>query len=496
MISMELLVAAMFLLLAAGIAASMLKNAPIAILKIPAVSSALIAAVTVALGLSFFHSGARVFLGNNFLVDSLALYHIVLVNLIFFLASMYAPGYFLHRHEKGELTEAYARRFTMLWQTFQALLLLVLLSNNIGFMWIAVEATTLVSAFLIISDSDALSIEAMWKYLLICSIGIAFAFMGTIMTVSAARNMQASDTGYLFSQLIAHPNLIDPKLMLFAFIFITVGFGTKAGLSPMHTWLPDAHSQAPTPVSAVFSGVMLNCALFCIMRYLPITEAAMGHDGQAHSIVLLFGFMSLIFAAVFIPIQTDMKRLLAYCSVEHIGIIAIGLGLGGLGTFAALLHVANHSVSKVLAFFSAGHIGEKYGTRDMGRITAAARRMPWWGGAFFISMLVLIGVAPFCIFISEFLIVKEAFFSHRYLIFGLFLFAALAIFISILKQTLGVSFGIEPTDSAPVQKVRMIDKFIIVLCIAALFLLGLWIPSPFAEFLRNSAEVIENGIRL
>jgi hydrogenase-4 component F len=496
MIPMEPCIAVMFLLLATGIAASMLKNAPMTILKIPAVSSALVAAITAILGFSFFRSGARGFWGNNFLVDSLALYHIFLVNLIFLLASLYALGYFAHRLEKGALTEAYARRYAMLWQTFQVLLLLVLLSNNIGFMWIAIEATTLVSAFLIISDSDALSIEAMWKYLLICSIGIAFAFMGTILTVAAARNMQASNAGYLFSQLIAHPNLIDPKLMLFAFIFIIVGFGTKAGLSPMHTWLPDAHSQAPTPVSAVFSCVMLNCALFCIMRYLPITEAAMGHDGQAHSILLLFGFMSLIFAAVFIPIQTDMKRLLAYCSVEHIGIIAIGLGLGGIGVFAALLHITNHSLSKALAFFSAGHIGENYGTRDMRRISATARRMPWWGNAFFVSMLVLIGVAPFSVFISEFLIVKEAFFSGRYAVFGLFLFAALAIFMSALKQTLGVTFGIEPAGDVAPEKVRMIDKYIIVLCIVAFLALGLWIPSPFAEFLRNSANVIENGIRL
>jgi hydrogenase-4 component F len=493
---MEPCIAAMFLFLAAGIASSMLKNTPGTILKIPLVSSALVAAVTAVLGFSFFHCGARGFLGDNFLVDSLALYHIFLVNLIFLLASIYALGYFAHRLEKGELTEAYARRYTTLWQTFQALLLLVLLSNNIGFMWIAIEATTLVSAFLIISDSDALSIEAMWKYLLICSIGIAFAFMGTILTVAAARNMKASNAGYLFSQLIAHPGLIDPKLMLFAFIFITVGFGTKAGLSPMHTWLPDAHSQAPTPVSAVFSCVMLNCALFCIMRYLPIAEASLGYDGQARSILLLFGFMSLIFAAVFIPIQTDMKRLLAYCSVEHIGIIAIGLGLGGLGVFAALLHVANHSVSKALSFFSAGHIGESYGTRDMRRISGAARLMPWWGTAFFISMLVLVGVAPFSVFFSEFLIVKEAFFSGRYFLFGLFLFAALAIFMGILKQTLGISFGAGPSGDATAERVRMIDKCIIVLCIMALLLLGLWIPSPFAEFLRNSAKVIENGVRL
>jgi hydrogenase-4 component F len=442
----------------------------------------------------FFRSGATGVFGNNFLIDALALYHILLVNVIFFAASLYATGYFRHKCVSGELTASYARRFCMLWQTFQAVLLIVLLSNNIGFMWISIEATTLVSAFLIVSDSDELSVEALWKYLLVCSVGIAFAFVGTLLTVAAAGKMRASNAGYLFSQLMEHPELIDPRLMLFAFIFIAVGFGTKAGLSPMHTWLPDAHSQAPTPVSAVFSGVMLNCALFCIMRYLSVAEAAMGHDGQAHSILLLFGFMSLIFAAVFIPIQHDMKRLLAYCSVEHMGIIAVGLGLGGLGTFAALLHVANHSISKVLAFFSAGSIGETYGTRDMRGISGAIKRMPWWGGAFFASMLVLIGVAPFSVFMSEFLIVREAFVSGRYGLFCLFLFSVLAIFMSILKHVMGVSFGGVPVGNA--AQARPVDKWVIGIAFASLLVLGLWIPSPFAGFLKEAAAIIEKGVRL
>jgi hydrogenase-4 component F len=495
MISMEIVTVLPFCFLALGIVTSTLLRNQVWIIRIPVISSLLTLIASVFLALCFFDWGVFGMFGNNFLVDSLSLYHTFLVNTIFFISSIYATSYFRRRLERAEMTLGYTRRFVMLWQTFQAMLLLVLLSNNIGFMWIALEATTLVSAFLIISDSDALSIEALWKYLLICSVGIVFAFMGTILTVAAARKMQASNAGYLFSQLIEHPELIDPRLMLFAFIFIAVGFGTKAGLSPMHTWLPDAHSQAPTPVSAVFSGVMLNCALFCIMRYLPIAEAAMGHDGQAHSILLLFGFMSLIFSAVFIPIQHDMKRFLAYCSVEHMGIIAIGLGIGGLGTFAALLHITNHSLSKVLAFFSAGHIGEAYGTRDMRRITAAVRRLPWWGGAFFVSILILIGVAPFSVFMSEFLIVKEAFFSGRYVVFCLFLFSALAVFISALRHILGVSFGQEQADKV-VKKVRFVEKGIIILFITVLLFLGLWIPSPFAEFLRNAASIIENGVRL
>jgi hydrogenase-4 component F len=492
----EIVIFGIFFALVAGTVACIPMSNMERTFRIPVVSSMVAFLLGIPVAIRLLTGGAFVCYGGTLLVDHLSLYHIFLVNLIFLAASIYATGYFKNKIEIGALALSYVKRYCMLWQAFHALLLLVLLSNNIGVMWIALEATTLVSTFLIVSDSDPLSIEAMWKYLLICSVGIVFAFMGTILTVAAARKMESHGSIFLFSQLIEHARLIDPKLMLFAFIFVVVGFGTKAGLFPMHTWLPDAHSQAPTPVSAVFSGVMLNCALFCIMRYLPITEAALGKDGQAHSILLLFGFMSLILAAVFIPIQHDMKRLLAYHSIEHMGIITIGLGIGGFGTFAALLHTTNHSLSKVLAFFSAGHIGDRYGTRDMRHIAAAVRGVPLWGAAFFISILALIGVAPFSIFMSEFLIVKEAFFKGRYFVVGLFLFCALAVFVSALKHAMDVSFGEVKITPSAAGKPRGIDGLIVFTCILALLLLGIWIPSPFSDFLKSAAMAVENGIKL
>ncbi len=233
--------------------------------------------------------------------------------------------------------------------------------------------------------------------------------------------------------------------------FIVAGFGTKAGLAPMHTWLPDAHSQSPTPVSAVFSSVMLNAALFVIMRYLSAADAAYGGSMEAHSILLLLGFLSLLFAAVFIPVQTDVKRLLAYCSIEHIGIIAIGLGLGGAGVFAALFHTVNHSISKMTAFFSAGSIINNYGTRDIKKIKGVIKTMPLTGVAFLISMFVLMGLAPFSLFFSEFLIVKEAFDQGRFVLFGLFLTGALAVFISLLKYSLDMTLSPCPENSMKIK---------------------------------------------
>jgi hydrogenase-4 component F len=493
---MEIWLTAIFVTLGVGVALCLKVSKPGAMLRIPVITAALTFLLGIAVAFRFQGTGTYTMYRSNFIIDPLALYHIFLVNLIFLISSIYATGYFSHAVKSGTFALSYARRFCMLWQTYQAMLLLVLLSNNIGIMWVALEATTLVSAFLILSDGDSLSIEAMWKYLLICSVGIVFAFMGTLLTVAASSNPQAPEPMYLFSQLNAHANLIDPRLMLFAFIFIVVGFGTKAGLSPMHTWLPDAHSQAPTPVSTVFSGVMLNCALFCIMRYLPITEAALGHDGQAHTILLLLGLLSLVFSAVFIPVQHDMKRFLAYCSVEHIGIIAVGLGMGGAGVFAALLHTLNHSLAKTLSFFSAGHIGNYFGTRDMRRISGAIRAIPLWGMAFFIAILVLIGVAPFSVFMSEFLIVKAAFVQGKYVVVGLFFFCALAVFFSALKFALGVSFGANASGHAAPQRVRRVDVVIVLAIIGVLLMLGVWIPTAFTDFLKNAAAAVEQGIRL
>ena len=493
---MEYIIPSIFIIFAAGIAACALLRRQQTILRVPVYTSLTACILAVPLAVRVVTGGTFFLYGQNLVIDYLSLYHIFLVDFIFLIASIYATGYFKERIDAGSIPAALVRRYCMLWQTFQAILLLVLMSNNIGIMWVALEATTLVSAFLILSSTDTLSIEAMWKYLLICSVGIIFAFMGTVLTVAAARQIKNSSDLYLFSRLVQHPELIDPRLMLFAFIFIVVGYGTKAGLSPMHTWLPDAHSQAPTPVSAVFSGVMLSCALFCIMRYLPIAEAALGRNGEARSILLVLGFLSLIFAVVFIPVQRDVKRFLAYSSVEHIGIIAVGLAIGGLGTFAAMLHTMNHSLSKALAFFSAGHIADRFKTRDMAHIRAAVRQVPLWGGLFFISVLVLIGVAPFSIFMSELIILKEAFFTGRYIVAGLLLFCLLAVFLSALKHTMDISFGEGPQVKTGPYKVRFIDGVIAVLCLVILTALGMWIPGPLADFLKGAAALVEKGIIL
>jgi hydrogenase-4 component F len=492
--SSALILGGLLLSLTTGVAVGWFGSKPKLLFRIPVVTAMLANFFSILLLLEFFQSGSFFVFGQNFVIDALSLFHVLLVNAVFLAAAIYALDYFAAQIDNGEITASYARRYVMLWQLFHLSLLFVLISNHIGLMWVALEATTIVSAFLIISDANALSIEAMWKYLLICSIGIGFAFLGTIVTIAATKSIAASENAFLFSQLIKHAHSLDPKLMLLAFIFIVVGFGTKAGLAPMHTWLPDAHSQAPTPVSAVFSGVMLNCALFGILRYLPIVEAARDYDGQARGIVLILGFISLLIAAVFIPVQHDVKRMLAYHSVEHIGIIAIGLGLGGAGVFAALFHTLNHSLAKVLAFFAAGQISNNFRTKDMRKISAVVSKMPAWGTAFLISIFALIGVAPFAVFMSEFQIARTAFFQNRLLVVAFFLLGTIAIFISASQHVLKVAFGAEASGGHKSGKVSIAEWLLILGLIIPLVLLGLWLPAQFTAFLAQAALIVEKGI--
>ena len=461
-------------------------------LAIPIVTSIIVAIISLKWGITLYHHGRQLFFYQNFIIDSLSLFHILLINIMFAATSFYLCDYFIA--EETEYSNHYLQRFIALWQAFQGMLLLVVLSNNIGITWIALETTTLVSAFLIYSSHDSLSIEAMWKYLLVCSIGIALGFIGTVLVISAAHVLPSSDGVYTFTELQKNGHLLNPSLMLFAFIFIVIGYGTKAGLAPMHTWLPDAHSQAPTPVSAVFSGVMLNCALFVIMRYLPIVKVADGNGNNANMILIFLGALSLLIAVIFIPIQKDIKRLLAYCSVEHIGIIAIALGLGGVGTAVALLHTLNHSVAKILGFFSAGVIIKKYKTRCIDQIHGVLKSTPFWGTAFLFSMFALAGIAPSSIFLSEFMIIKTAFDMGNYVILGITLLGTLIVFASMLKYILSMVYGkSDLLDDDAKTKVSLVLKVIVVLFLAELLILGLYLPEPLMHFLQSASHIIEKG---
>ncbi len=421
-------------------------------------------------------------------LDALSAWHLVVLELVFVFSTLFASRYFLASDHP--LSPGAARRFGALWFGALAAMTLVMVSNHLGLMWVGIESTTLLTTFLISLHRSKESLEATWKYLVICSVGIAIAFMGVLLVAaSATRAVPEPSHLLLWTRLCGSAALLGAAPMKIAFIFLLVGYGTKVGLAPMHTWLPDAHSQAPAPVSAIFSGIMLNTALYCLMRYIPVVEAATGHQGWSLRLLCLVGALSMLVAGAFILFQRDAKRLLAYCSVEHMGIIAVGLGLGGLGTLAAMFHTANHALGKSVGFFCAGRLGQIYGTHDMKSLRGTLRAAPLWGTGLLLGLLGLVGVVPSGVFMSELQMVKAALDSRSWLVLVAFLLGAGMVFIGIVGHATGMAWGKPPREGMAPQA-SLLDKLVVVVPLVLLAGLGLWMPAPLRHMLEQAARVI------
>ncbi len=325
-------------------------------------------------------------------LDELGSYFLLIVAGVHFLCSVYAYGYFRRELEGGHIGPAKVRMYHVWINLFVLSMVVVVCSHHLALQWVAVEATTLFSAPLIYLHGDRRGMEAAWKYLLICSVGIAFAFLGIIFLSRAA-----GDVPLTYTALPLAAKQLDPRFLRLAFLFFLVGYGTKMGLAPMHTWLPDAHSQAPAPSSAMLSGVLLNCALLSILRVAPAVPGA-----YASPLLILFGILSIAVPALLVAVQRDIKRLLAFSSIENMGIVVLGLGFGGAARPAALLHVLNHSVAKVLLFLVAGDLILRFGTQKIRHIHGILRESPLRGVLLFGGILAITGSPPFGAFWSEF----------------------------------------------------------------------------------------------
>lgn len=462
---------------------------PRVVLGMTVAVAAIMLALAVRLWVVVFAGGRITAADELFVVDAFSAFHLVVLCLVFLLCSLFARVYFAGEAGEHALSRRLARRFGALWLGSFAAMVLVLVSNNLGIMWVGMEATTLLTAFLISLHRSRFSLEAMWKYLLICSVGIAFAFIGTIFAAAAVQRGAGLGADALLWTRLAAPGVhLDPTLMTFAFIFVLVGYGTKAGLAPIHSWLPDAHSQAPAPVSAMFSGFLLNTALYCILRYVPLVRQALG-TGFAERLLVFFGALSILVAAGFIVFQRDAKRLLAYSSVEHLGIMTLGFGLGPLGSFAALFHMLNHSLSKSLAFFAIGRLGQRYGTHDMGVLSGALRVDRTWGLALVGSILALIGAAPFAIFMSEYQLLRAAIGAGAWLVLVLFLAAGAVVFVAALRHLIDMAFGV-PGATLPQTRSAGSSAAIVAAVIGLLLLLGLWMPPFLSEAIGHAAAAV------
>ncbi|MCK9604330.1 MAG: hydrogenase 4 subunit F [Candidatus Omnitrophica bacterium] len=368
-------------------------------------------------------------------LDALSAFFIFVISVVSFAASLYSIGYIKRDIRGAIISEEKAKIYYVLFNLFCLSMFFVPAVNNLGMLWVAIEMTTLVSAFLVGFYNTKKSVEAAWKYIIICSVGIIFALLGTIL-FSYAFSIAGLSKSLNWSDIAPVAHILDKNILKIAFIFILVGYGTKAGLAPMHTWLPDAHSQAVAPISALLSGVLLKTAIYAILRFGIITIKGVGFAYFSH-LMILFGIISLVISCCFILVQKDLKRLLAYSSIEHIGIISIGFGLGTpLAIAGSLLHVFNHAVTKSLMFFGAGNIVHAYKKHNMNAIRGVIKALPFTGIMVLAGCFALTGFPPFSIFISELLIIIASFVNGSYLVA-----ASLLLFLAVIFGAFIYHFG-------------------------------------------------------
>lgn len=386
-----------------------------------------------------------------FLIDDFNIYLVVLNTFVGFTTSIFSASYIKHELETGNLTPANLRFYHAMYQAMMGAMSLALVSNNMGLMWVGVEVATLSTVVMVGIYRTHEAIEAAWKYFILGSVGIALAFFGTILIYLAAGQVIGEGMPALtWTKLVANAADFDPALLSLSFVFLLVGYGTKVGLAPLHAWLPDAHAEGPTPISAVLSGLLLNVALYAVLRFKMIIAG----NSQAISpgpIMMSMGLMSLVFAAFMLYRRRDIKRLFAYSSIEHMGIITFAFGMGGpLANFAGLLHMTMHSLTKSAIFFAVGHIAQAKGTQKLADIRGLSESHPVLAWGLGLGVIAIAGIPPFGVFTSEFLVVTSTFARQPFLAMIL-AFGLLVAFGALLMRLQGILFGAASPYSEPVK---------------------------------------------
>ncbi|MDD5681113.1 MAG: hydrogenase 4 subunit F [Candidatus Omnitrophica bacterium] len=421
-------------------------------------------------------------------IDALSIFFVLTTAVVAFAASVYSIAYMRDEIAENKITIRKAGGYFHLFNLFCFTMLLVPLLNNLALVWIAIEMTTLISAFLVGFHNVKESIEAAWKYIIICSVGITFALLGIIFFYYTS-STHAGIKSLEWVKMLEGAYLFEPNIIKIALLFIFVGYGTKAGFAPMHNWLPDAHSQALSPISGLLSGVLLKTSLYAILRFVMLANSSVGYAFSAR-LFIVFGVCSLAIAAGFILVQKDLKRLMAYHSVEHIGVISVGFGFGlAGGAFGGLLHIFNHAVTKALMFFCAGNAVRIYKTNNMSKMQGLMQAAPFTGVIMLFGALALGGMPPFSIFISEVLILIAGFSGKHYFISALmFLFLAIA-FAGLVHHVTKIIFGNKPQNIAR-QKEPLSTKFALLFLGIFILGLGLKIPQSFLTLLLNCQKLV------
>ncbi|QOX62349.1 hydrogenase 4 subunit F [Anoxybacterium hadale] len=431
---------------------------------------------------------------NLFYIDALSVILLDIVAVISLFVSIHAIGYLNGELREGTLRESKVRLFYLLMHTFLFTMVLALTVNNLGILWIAIEGTTLASTFLVGFHNDKHTLEAAWKYVIICSVGIAVALVGIIFLHLSSVELIDPNRALQWNVLYQNAEHLNSPVLRLSFLFILIGFGTKAGLAPMHTWLPDAHSQAPSPISALLSGVLLNSALYSVIRVLSIVNKNLGDSHFTGRIMIGFGVLSIAAAALFILTQRDYKRLLAYSSIEHMGVITLAMGIfTPMSIFAGLYHMINHSLTKSMLFLASGNILQKYGTRNITGVRGLVKVLPVSGTAFFLGLFAISGAPPFSIFASEISVFLSAFAEGRPLLGSVVILLLAAVFAGIAAALFHIFFGDAP-DSCTPGETNLAGAIVLILMLILISVSGLYLPAPVKELLTSAQEIISwNG---
>jgi hydrogenase-4 component F len=471
-----------------------------AVLGVPLVAAALLAAIpgykvtaqlNVFAAFATFVSASSLFLvrpqaGIYLIVDDLNVVFIVLNTFVAFTTAVFSASYIAHELETGRLTPVYLRFYHAMYQLLMFSMNLALIANNIGLMWVAIELATLTTVLMVGIYRTHEALEAAWKYFILGSVGIALALFGTILVYLAAQPVLGEGLDAMtWTLLIRRSSEFDAALLNTSFVFLLLGYGTKAGLVPLHAWLPDAHAEGPTPISAVLSGLLLNVALYALLRF-KVLLAANVDAVTPGPLMIILGLASILFAALMLYRRRDIKRFFAYSSIEHMGIVAFAFGIGGpVANFAGLLHMTMHSLTKSAIFFAVGHIAQASGTQRIADIRGLSVSHPALAIVFALCVVAIAGMPPFGVFTSEFLLLTSAFAANPSLaaLAGLGILVA---FGALIWRLQGMLFG-EPTSAGATSSASLVPIY---LHIAIVLIAGVWIPSPVAQWFEQVARLL------
>ena len=433
--------------------------------------------------------------GLIFRIDSFNVYLLVLTAFVGLTTSIFSRPYMRYVCDSGKINERGMRLYHAMYQTFMFTMLLALSTDNLGVLWVAVEGATLATVLLVSLYRTPAAVEAAWKYFILCGVGIALALFGTVLLYFAAQHVVSDPAeGLTWSTLYTKAPQLQSSIMSLAFVFLLVGYGTKVGLVPMHQWLPDAHSEGPTPMSAVLSGLLLNVALYAVVRIKMLVDASLAATESPHLagyLLMGFGLLSFLVAGLFLHRQRDIKRMFSYSSIEHMGLMTFAFGLGGpLATFGALLHMLVHSLTKSAIFVTVGHATHIAGTQSILRIRGLIRTQPAVGWSLLFAVAAIAGFPPFGVFTSEFLLLSATMQLQPWLTVVLLTGLVIA-FAGLFRHLHPMVYGTPPEGQQPVQA-NMIP---VVVHLGLVLWLGLAIPSFLAGWLNRATELI-SGVRL